>query len=173
MTWTLDIASHDATREADAGTAHEALRFLELEADILDAADFESWAELWEPDGCYWIPTSREHTDPTEFVSLVFDDRAALDRRIARVSSRLAYALQPVAQVSRLIGNVRVAHRDDGLLQASSRFVLMLSRRGHAEVFAGRMNHLLRRRSNGLGIVLKRLDIVGADRAFENFTVVF
>lgn len=159
-------------QRVDADVEREVTRWLEDEADLLDAADFRRWQALFADDGCYWIPSSADQEDPERVVSLVFDDRASIERRIARITSRLAYAMQPVAQSSRLIGNVRVDATPDGLLEARSRFVLTLSRRGQQHLLAGRLTHRLRRSDGALRIVLKRVDLVGADAVFENFTVV-
>lgn len=165
-------AHHQPLQAVDAETEREVVRWLEDEADILDAAEFRRWETLWADDGCYWIPVSPDQDDPERFVSLVFDDRLAIERRIGRITSRLAYAMQPVAHGSRMIGNVRVEATPDGLIEARSRFVLTLSRRGEQHLLAGRLTHRLRRDQGGLRIVLKRVDVVGADTVLENFTVV-
>jgi len=153
-------------------TEREVVAFIEAEADLLDDAEFEAWEALWEPDGVYWLPQSRSQTDPEHRVSLIWDDRPAITRRVDRLSGRLAYALQPAAQVSRVVGNFRIQPGDDGLIEARSRFILLLSRRGQPLVLGGRLLHRLRRRPDGFGMVLKRVDLVGADALFENFTVV-
>ena len=41
-------------------------------------------------DGTYWLPQSRAQTDPAERVSLIWDDRPAIARRVDRLSGRLA-----------------------------------------------------------------------------------
>lgn len=150
----------------------EVITWIEAEVDVLDRADFEEWEQMWEPDGAYWLPQSMAQTNPEERVSLIYDDHSALTRRIDRLSGRLAYALQPAAQVSRIVSNFRISTADDGLIEARSRFMLLLSRRGEPIVLGGRLLHRLRRRPDGFGMVLKRVDLVGANDLFKNFTVV-
>jgi benzoate/toluate 1,2-dioxygenase beta subunit len=150
----------------------EVIAWVEAEAELLDGAGFEAWDELWEPDGVYWMPLSLSHDDPELQMALIYDDRPAISRRVDRLSGRLAYALQPAAQVSRIVGNVKVKVADGDLIEVRSRFMMMISRRGEPVVLGGRMLHRLRRRSDGFGMVLKRVDLVGADGLFENFTVV-
>jgi ethylbenzene dioxygenase beta subunit len=153
-------------------TERDVMSWIEDEADVLDRAEFEEWEKLWEADGAYWLPQSASQTNPEDRVSLIYDDRAALTRRIDRLSGRLAYALQPAAEVSRIVGNFKISPGDDGLIEARSRFMLLLSRRGAPIVLGGRMLHRLRRRPAGFGMVLKRVDLVGANDLFQNFTVV-
>ena len=98
-------------------TERDVITWIEAEADVLDRAEFEEWEQLWEPDGAYWLPQSMSQTSPEDHVSLIYDDRAALTRRIDRLSGRLAYALQPAAQVSRIVGNFRITTADDGLIE--------------------------------------------------------
>ncbi|HEV7886553.1 MAG TPA: aromatic-ring-hydroxylating dioxygenase subunit beta [Acidimicrobiales bacterium] len=148
--------------------------FIEEEARILDDHQFEVWEELWEPDGVYWLPQDIKHDDPEKKVSLVYDDRAAITRRVDRLSGRLAFALQPAAEVSRMTGNVRIAGFADDLVVAQSRFMMVVYRREHPVVYGGRVEHHLRERpGQGYGMVFKRVDLVGAGASFENFTVVF
>jgi 3-phenylpropionate/cinnamic acid dioxygenase small subunit len=148
--------------------------FLEEEARLLDDHKFEEWEGLWEADGVYWLPQDITHDDPEKKISLVYDDRAAITRRIDRVSGRLAFALQPAAEVSRMVGNVRVEGFRDDLVVVRSRFMMQVYRRLHPVVYAGRVEHHLREREGGgYGMAFKRVDLVGAGSNFENFTVVF
>lgn len=147
--------------------------WIEEEARLLDDAKFEEWELLWESDGEYWVPQSLSHTDPERHVSLIYDDRDAITRRVDRLSGRMAFALQPAAEVSRMIGNIRIVGFVDDLIAVESRFMLVMYRREHTNVIGGRIRHHLRERPDGYGMVLKRVDIVGAGASFENFTVLF
>lgn len=149
------------------------MKFLEDEAQMLDESDFEQWESLWEPDGAYWVPQDLKQRDFESRVSLVYDDRAAIARRVERLAGRQAYALQPPSEASRLIGNVRVVSSSEGVILARSRFMMIVYRRERFVPYGGRMEHHLRERGDGFGIVLKRVDLVGAGASFANFTVVF
>lgn len=158
--------STPCTAEVSASCA----RWIEDEAELLDKADYPTWQSLWEIDGHYWVPASRTQSDPERTVSLIWDDHAALVRRVARMAGNLAFALQqPSAHTCRLIGNVRSRVTPDGLVIVRSKFVLAQYRRGAPEVMGGEVTHVLRTRSGGYGMHLKRVDLVGVGAALKTF----
>lgn len=95
------------------------------EARLLDARDYPTWLELFTDEARYWLPASHDDVDPRRNVSIIHDDRAALQRRVERLGSRFAYAQRPPSRTVRAVSNVVVTLDDDGQ-GASVESVLLL-----------------------------------------------
>ena len=54
---------------------------------LLEAGDLGSWLGLFADDCLYWVPGQRGRSDPTSEVLIVYDDRARLAARVARLTS--------------------------------------------------------------------------------------
>ena len=79
-------------------TPYEIEQFLYHEARLLDAGQFEAWFALFTEDAVYWVPAGRDDIDPTRHVSIIYDDHARLQKRIARLYSGHAYAQDPASE---------------------------------------------------------------------------
>jgi len=80
--------------------------FLYAEARLLDSGQFTEWLTLFTPDAIYWAPAGNDDIDPMEHVSIIYDDVAALTKRVERLQSGHAYAQEPASRVHRIISNV-------------------------------------------------------------------
>jgi 3-phenylpropionate/cinnamic acid dioxygenase small subunit len=161
-----------ATREAVALSRAEAEDFLYAEAALLDEGRLEEWLELFTDDAHYWLPPRRDAVDPDDETSLVYDDRHRLGDRIWRLTQGPAHAQIPPSRTQRVIGNVETPVADGDELVVRSAFSLFEYRKGNLRTFAGRCEHRLRPRDGGLGIVLKRVDLVNAEAPIYNLTFV-
>jgi len=60
------------------------------------------------------------------------------------------------------------------LYHVTSKFVMLEDRPGYARrLFGGRYTHVLRHKSSGLEIVLKRVDLTNCDESFPSLTQPF
>jgi p-cumate 2,3-dioxygenase beta subunit len=99
--------------------------FLYYDAELLDSGQFESWLELFPLDCKYLVPaTDRPAGDPLHQLFLINDDRFLLEERIAGLIKGTAWAESPPSITNRLIGNVRAAHGEDGLVHVRANFVI-------------------------------------------------
>jgi benzoate/toluate 1,2-dioxygenase subunit beta len=89
-------------------------KLLYLEARLLDEGRFEEWLDLFTSDAVYWIPAGRPNIDPNEHVSIVYDTRREMERRVARLKSGFAYAEDPPSRTHRLVSNIEFAPPADG-----------------------------------------------------------
>lgn len=149
----------------------QAAQFLYLEADLIDAREYEAWLALLDPDIRYRMPIARnvrrdqferEYTGPGE--AAWFDEGiATLRQRVAQLKTGIHWAEEPTSRVSHLVTNIRVLgieHEADGtrLLRVRSRF-LVNRNRGQDEnnQFVGKREDTLR--GEGSGMKLLRRDI--------------
>lgn len=94
--------------------------FLYDEAALLDERRFEDWLALFSETATYRIPIRRNvmgrmarfEMTGEDGVAHVDDDREGLAFRIARLRTGMAWNEQPPPRTRRIVGNVRIAHRE-------------------------------------------------------------
>lgn len=141
------------------------------EAALLDAREFAAWLELFTEDCLYWIPSNTDDLDPSQHVSIVYDQHQQLRERVWRLDSGLAYAQEPQSRTAHLIGNVRVLGVDGDTIDVESVFVVTEFRRHKQEVHSGRYRHRLRRHGDGLRIAVKKVILINNDGHLGNLSV--
>jgi 3-phenylpropionate/cinnamic acid dioxygenase small subunit len=130
--------------------------------------------ELFDEDGIYWLPIDITTNNPLESLNLIYDDRARLDDRVARLGSGFAFSETPPCRTSHLISNSRfvepIEYREavhcqglDGATVAlSGRLVVGVQRAGMSDVFHGRAVWALRECGDSFLIRMKRVDLLNA-----------
>src|SRR5687768_11915384 len=118
-------------------------QFLYREARLMDESRFEEWEALWAGDGVYWVPCNDDDTDPTRQVSIIYDDRARIHQRVARLQSGMAHVQEPRSRMRRTIANVEIEDGPDGGITVYSNF-LLVEVRNEQRIWAGRTTHGLR-----------------------------
>jgi benzoate/toluate 1,2-dioxygenase beta subunit len=156
-----DVALHD-----------ELEAFVYAEAELLDDGKFDDWLDLFADDGIYWIPAVPNQDDPLNTISIFYEDKDIMAIRIRRMTHPANIAQSPFPRTSHVVGQVRVAGTDNGLLEVSSRVQVVEYREGDGQrVFAGKCHHTLRREGDDLKIVLKRFDLVDCDAPHTFITI--
>ncbi|MGP3968301.1 aromatic-ring-hydroxylating dioxygenase subunit beta [Streptomyces sp. 6N223] len=156
--------------ELDSQLVAEAADFLYHEARLLDSRSFDAWLGLYAEDAIYSVPQDAR-ADPLHRVSLLYENRARLAERVLRLNSGFAYAQEPPSRTVHLVGNVRVTTGEsDGLLHVTSNLMVTEARRGRQHVYAGEVDHRLRRTDGGHSIVFKEIRLVNSDFPLGNVT---
>lgn len=145
--------------------------FLYEEAARLDRRDYQGWHALFAADGIYWIPSNDDDVDPSRQVSIVYDEPGPLRERVWRLDSGLAYAQEPRSRSLHLVSNVSVSEASADELDVRSAFVITEFRRGRQFLYSGRYEHRLRRRGDGLEIVLKKVLLIDNDGHLGNVSL--
>ena len=148
-------------------------QFLYREAALLDARDYPGWLGLLTEDCRYWIPAGRDDSDPVKETSLLYDDRAALGARVARLFHPAAHSQTPPSRTVHVLGNVRLEAVQPTSVGVLSNFVLFESRLGVQRVFGGHFEHQLRRSGEDWRIALKKVCLVNNDGIFGTLTFLF
>ena len=145
--------------------------FLMHEAELLDGGRFEDWLDLFAADGSYWVPLEWDQDNPEDTVSLIYDDRRALETRVRQLSSAHRHAQQPRSRTSHLIGNARLLLSDERLIRVRSNFQVTEARGDDQRLFAGHCLHTLAIDGGTLKIQLKRVNLINCDAVHDGFNV--
>jgi len=144
-------------------------QFYYAEAHAIDSRDFHTWLALFTDDTRYLVPIRRnqvadEFTDALGEAGMAHfdDDKTVLARRVARMSSGLAWTEDPPSVQRHLITNVRVTELDPsdpgGELEAHSCFQAHRYRLDReVEVFTGARIDRLRRDGDGFAIAARTI----------------
>ena len=143
--------------------------FLYLEAELIDTGRLDEWVALWNDDALYWIPQG-DDPDPSQTVSIVYDDHRRLVERVLRLNSGFAYSQDPPSRTTHLVGNVRVTGEADGRIQVGSSLIVAEMRRNTQNLYAGRVEHELTQDGDGFKISRKVVRLVNSDVPLGNVT---
>jgi benzoate/toluate 1,2-dioxygenase beta subunit len=144
--------------------------FLYREAALLDAWKLEDWLQLFTEDCVYWIPCNEDDNDPTQHISIAYDDRKNLQERIWRLNSGKAYSQEPRSRTRRLISNVEILNDSGSEITVSSSFALFQTRLGRQNTFAGRYEHRLRKLDGGWKIAFKKIELINNNDTIDDMT---
>jgi len=153
------------------------LREVELllfrEAELADASRYDEWLAMWTAQLLYWAPCNGDALDPAHRISLIYDDRAALEERLFRLGTKHAHSQRPRSRLTRLISNV-VLDAYDGVRggTVASNFMAVEVRHDRSTVWAGRMRHTLVREQEQLLIREKHVFLVNNDSPMSNLTFI-
>ena len=138
--------------------------FLFRQSEYIDTRDFESWIDLFTPDGIYWIPARLEDTDPKTQLSFMYDDVPSMVARCERLLDVGTGGQQPITRSSHIVSNVRIVESStDGEIVVRSRFHVTQFRRDVLKSYAGWYTHHLVATSDGIRIRLQRADLIDCD----------
>lgn len=141
-------------------------RFLFHEAQLLDTQRFEEWLALFTEDATYWVPLEQSQKDPHETSSLIYDDRTLLELRVKQFRHPRAHARAPLARTVHQVGNVVV---DD--LVVTSTLIVIEFRNEKQRLWAGLVEHRLRREGSSFRIARKRVDLVNSEGELDGISI--
>ena len=141
-------------------------QFLYHEAQLLDTQRFEEWLALFTEDATYWVPLERNQQDPHETSSLIYDDRTLLELRVKQFRHPRAHARAPLARTVHQVGNVVVAD-----LIVRSTLTVIEFRNEKQRLWAGLVEHQLRRERDSFRIARKRIDLVNSEGELEGISI--
>jgi benzoate/toluate 1,2-dioxygenase beta subunit len=139
-------------------------KFLFLEARLMDEHRYEEWLALWAADGVYWVPCGHEDADPLRQVSIIYDNRAKLGDRVARLQSGSVMAQDPKPRMRRVISNIEVERAGEAEAAVGSNFVLIEARDGAHLTWCGRSIHKLRVQDGAIKIAHKKVLLINSEQ---------
>ena len=153
------------------------LREVELllfrEAALADANRYDDWLALWAEELLYWVPCNGDKLDPAKRISLIYDDRPALEERLFRLSTKHAHSQRPQSRLTRLVANVvleRYEATQGGVV--TSNLMAVEVRHDRSTVWSGRVRHTLVRQQGQLRIKEKHVFLVNNDSPMSNLTFI-
>ena len=162
----LDRASLELTAAVTA--------FVYKEARLLDERQFEAWADLFTSDGLYWAPLTPGQSDHVNEMSIIKDDRALLDARIARLRHPDAHADTPPPRSVHMLTNVEVVDLAGDEIHVAGTLLMTEWRDQRQTVYAGRVRWTLVAANEGdYAIRFKRVELVNCDGFHQQITIPF
>ena len=150
---------------SQAVSADDIVDFIYAEAEMLDQQRLDAWLSLFTEDGHYWMPATRDQTDPRLQASLMYEDLFLLRVRVARLAGVRTFSQKPISHCHHMLQRPRVLSLD----HAANRFVTRTSfcyaetRGDDCERFAGWASHELTLVDGALRVRLKRIDLLNVD----------
>lgn len=144
--------------------------FLFHEARLLDEGRFEEWLALYTDETSYWIPYRRGAVDPSQEVSIVYDNRTHLTERVFRITGGTSFSQNPRSQTAHIVSNVMVTPLESGRLSVASMQLVVEYRRSLQSTFAADCRHELEVVDGDFKIASKRIDLVNADQPISDLT---
>lgn len=140
------------------------------EARLLDEGRFDEWLDLFTSDAVYWIPAGHFNINPEEHVSILYDTRQDMERRVARLKSGFAHAEDPASRTHRVVSNIVVEDYSTGKekLIVSSVMVLFALSKHKQAIHSARCEFILRRTNSGWKIERKKVGLLRSDEALDN-----
>lgn len=142
--------------------------FIYYEARLMDEHHYDEWEALWTDDAIYWVPCNEDDIDPTQQVSIIYDDRRRIGHRIQRLKSGAAHAQDPKSRMRRVIGNFEIQDGENGEITVSSNFIMTELRRHRQNLWNGRTIHRLRPENGSFKIAFKKVLLVNNDEEMPN-----
>ena len=161
-----------AEQTVDLALRAQAEDFLYEEALMLDEKRYADWVDLFTEDAIYWVPANNFDNDPSQHVSLMYDNHSRLKERLARMQHPYFWPQDPPSRTSRLIGNVRALESDGDELLVESRFQ-MLELRRETRHFAGTCHHRLLTSDGSWKIRRKTVYLINNNEPHINLTFMF
>ena len=141
-------------------------QFLYHEARLLDEQRYEEWLTLFTENATYWVPLEQSQKDPHETSSLIYDDRTLLELRVRQFRHPRAHARAPLPRTVHQVGNV--VARD---LIVTSALTVVEFRNETQRLWAGLVEHQLKRNGDSFRIARKRVDLVNSTGEIEGLAV--
>lgn len=153
--------------QVDRSTREQIEQFISHELRLLDDHEYHAWIDLFAEDGVYWLPSNLDDYDPTKHVSIIYDDKAALLRRVRRLG--LGRAVQEVrSRVGHSFSNLLVLEETDEEVTVRVVMVVYEVQRSRKNYYPGHCVYRLRRTDCGFRIALKKLWLIDNDQFYEN-----
>ncbi len=156
---------------------YETMREIELfilkEARLLDEGAFESWLDLYAPQGIYWIPSKPGQTDPLNIASIVYEDHAILAIRVQRLLEARALVLTPMPRTVHMVSNIEVLTGDAGAdeFEVGAAFLCTELQGERQRIYSGRQVHHIARENGSFRIRRKRIALSNCDGVHAPMTI--
>ena len=138
------------------------------EARLLDEGRFDDWLDMFTADAIYWLPAGHGDIDPAQHVSIIYDTRADMERRVARLKSGYAHAQDPPSRMHRAISNVAIEEEAaDGTLVVSAVMVLFALTRHKQAIHSARCEFRLARNGADWKIARKKVALLKCDEPLD------
>lgn len=150
----------------------EVEEFLAVEADLLDAREFDTWLALFTEDCRYWMPMARnvpadglasEFTAEQAETNWIDEGFETLRQRVAQLATGIHWAEQPPSRTTHMISNLRLRdvrpnYTKPEEVETRCRFLVYRNRQeDEQDTYIGKRNDTLRRVDSGWKIARREI----------------
>lgn len=141
----------------------EAITLINLEGDLLDQGEFDSWLNLWQRDGLYIVPIDPQETDFKNALNYACDNHEMREKRVKRLYSGESISTTPRARTVRTLSRFRLLEAQDDQLVVRGAQSLWEHRKGHSRHYAADITWHLQRHDNQWQIKQKVIRLINSD----------
>lgn len=145
-------------------------QFIYAEARLLDDGRLDEWMSLWTPEVEYWIPSGHTQSDPTQRVSIVYDDATRLRERVTRLTNADAHSQEPASRLTHYMTAIQRGAPVEGAILVHAAMLIVEVRKGLQEIYGGRVDYELIDVDDGLRMRSKRIHLTRNDSPIGNLT---
>ncbi|WP_431222806.1 aromatic-ring-hydroxylating dioxygenase subunit beta [Serratia sp. L9] len=149
--------------EASNAVLFDAIALINLEGDLLDQGDFNTWLELWQPEGLYVIPIDPQETDFKNSLNYAYDDHHMRAKRVHRLYSGESISTTPRARTLRTLSRFRLLAADHNQAVVRCAQSLWEHRKGSSRHYAADITYQLQRQGSQWMIAQKVIRLINSD----------
>lgn len=152
----------------------EAEDFVHSEVALLDQGRHHEWLDLFAEDGVYWVPSNELDHDARQHVSIIYDTKEALGKRIMRYDKgRLVQEIP--SRTLHLVSNVSVAPPtpDSDVVDVRAGLALFEVHAERNMTYPAHCRYLLRHEDGRWRMVLKKVSFLANDQFFASLAFLF
>ncbi|WP_035572622.1 aromatic-ring-hydroxylating dioxygenase subunit beta [Halomonas halocynthiae] len=147
-------------------------QFIWNEAATLDAREYDSWLDLWNPDGLYIIPIE-EAEDYAEVLNLCYDDDKMRRDRIKRFQDGFSISSAPPAITARTVSRFVIDAVDGETVVVSCAQHLVEDKFGRQRLWAANVHYTLTATDSGFMLQKKVVRLLNSDGVLNSFSYLF
>lgn len=162
---------------------HEIEQFFIMEAELLDARQFNAWLDLLAEDIRYWMPLAsnrqygdwdNEYTAEGRDLNWFDEGKFELEQRVRQIETGLHWAEEPVSRTTHMFSNLQVIKAGDGMFDTRCRFFVYRNRtETETDFFVGKRHDRLRRGVDGFQVAARAIYLDQSVLLAKNLTVFF
>jgi 3-phenylpropionate/cinnamic acid dioxygenase small subunit len=161
------VPKRAAGNNAGSHLQQEVEQFLYRQAELLDSRQWQSWIDLFDDEGVYWMPPEPSYETWDGTPAIFAEDKNLMNVRMGRVLHPDAWSQRPLWGTNHVVSNVVIEKTSSSEVQVRSRFHMMELRRDDVRHFAGAYTHHLKKTAGGYRIKLQRVDMTNAQAAYD------
>lgn len=146
--------------------------FLWAEADLLDRKDYDTWLDLWQPEGFYTLPIG-DTEDFANSLNLCHDDAKMRRDRITRFKGGFSISSAPPAETVRTVSRVVIERVEDGVITVRSAEHVIEDKFDRQRIWAANMTHTLVAEEGGFRIRNKVVRLLNSEGMLNSFSYLF
>lgn len=147
----------------DLNLLNQVRAFIDLEADMLDFEDYQTWLDLWTPSGTYIVPIDPKETDFANTLNYAYDKAEMRNMRVTRLLSGEAVSTQTTEKTVRQMGRFRVLEDSDTHVTVRCSMYLSECRHGNLKTYPADVTYTLLKADSEFRIEEKIVRLQNAD----------